>query len=209
MKLKRTYIYIAVLVLSLAGIIAGVILTSQPIDIRNRASELAACSLPAQGTCKVNVNPNNFIPFRMEVVDDEGTIIGHEDVTDAQSSVVVIRFSPQSQKQYVCRVVPLDPNSGCSPTSVTGDGPVCVNTTPGVSEPVPTITVTPTPILPSVTPTTGPSVTPIPSPTTTPAITQPVTPTPQTFPGCPIIVRSIEPELCPLNEARTGCIGGI
>lgn len=188
--MKKTY----ALIVTLAGIVAGIILLQKPVDIPSKAVEPSACGR-IRARCIVNVYPASFHPFKIEV-EENGVIMQNVGtyVVNPQAGTAVVEFISSSSKNYVCKVIPvtlggavLDVTKGnttCAAEQTNTFTPICFGLLPSPTQILPTRMPTKIIVSPSI-----------------PQLIN-ITPTPTLFPGCP---ASIEPILCVTRSDGT-CI---
>ncbi len=183
----RTKMMIALLVLILGGITAGALLVRGPIDIRNRAAEPNSCEAPV-AICEIDTDRGSgpYDAYKIQIIDE----LTNEVLKEGGKNEISVETPVVSGTKYMCRIIGVTDGgtkrSDCPIGGpVTGTAPVCLG---------PSLTPTPSTILPSPSPT-------IVEPTATPTPFNFIpTPTGAVFPGCPINIRNIDPILCVIDS---------
>lgn len=177
------------LVLTLAGIVSGLLAISSPVDIREQATTINTCQL-ITGRCVVDVSPSNFHPFRIEV-EENGVIMQNigANIVNQNAGTVTVEFAASPLHNYICRTVPITSggivldnqlgNTSCQIQRTNVHVPVCFDD-------VLMITTAPVPV----------------AGTDELQNSQPTPELPPVFPGCPAL---IEPILCVTYDDGT-CI---
>ncbi|KXK10109.1 MAG: hypothetical protein UZ22_OP11002000928 [Microgenomates bacterium OLB23] len=174
----RTKMLLTLMALVLAGITAGVFVVRGPIDIRNRAAEPVSCEQP---TVRCVVPEGDYDNYMVQIIDQ---------TTGEAFDAAAGEIPAITGHTYICRVTGRTPGgairSDCPVNEVTGTAPSCVRPS---NTPTPSIA-TPTTPVPSTTPSSTPG--------------EP-TPTGPLFSGCPINVKSIDPEIC-ITDGEGRCL---